>query len=114
AAGVDAPGLGGIPIQITSLGTDPLGLTSGHTTWLDDYAAGRDRFIGPTPQGDSEVTTAGNQDKGDRIDLLTAPGHEPGQILGSDPTDWGMRSAFPGVGTRATPAAVLDAFFAGW
>jgi hypothetical protein len=39
-------------------------------------------FLDPTPWGDSEFTTPGNQGKQQRMDLLTVLMHQLGHLLG--------------------------------
>ena len=103
AAGADTSGLGNIQIQIGNLGGNTLGITSGHTIWIDDNAAGWGWFVDPTPNDDSEFTTPGNQGEIHRMDLLTVLEHEIGHLLGHNhETDGLMAETLP-PGTRREP-----------
>jgi hypothetical protein len=112
AVGVDTSALAGLDIRITDLGGATLGLASGHTIWLDDNAAGWGWFVDPTPQGDSEFTTPGNQGEQNRIDLLTVLEHEIGHLLGHDHTGDGLMADTLAGGVREAPMSIVDLVFA--
>jgi DNA-binding beta-propeller fold protein YncE len=84
-AGMDARGVGNVPIQITNLGGTPLGMASGYTIRIDDNDTGCGWFVDTTLSGDSEFTTPGNQGEQNRIDLLSAPAHEASCLLRPGP-----------------------------
>src|SRR5262249_22702470 len=106
AAGVEPPGLGGAT----------LGLASGHTTWLDDNAAGWGWFYA-TPGGDSEFPRG---ERGrvsgprNRMNLLTIPHHEVGPLPGYVHGENAVRIDTLAAGTRRTPAAALDGADVDW
>ena len=106
ASGVDVSGLGQLDIRITNLGGNYLGMTDGHTIWLDDNAAGWGWFVDPTPNDDSEFTTPGNQGEKHRMDLLTVLEHELGHMLGREHEESGVMAETLSAGERWTPSGV--------
>ena len=116
-AGVAVFALRGIDIRIANLGGNYLGMTDGHTIWLDDNAAGWGWFVDRTPWNDSEFTTPGNQGEQHRMDLLTVLEHEIGHLLGKEhEADGVMRDTLAG-GVRRMPQAArpfIDAAIVEW
>jgi glucose/arabinose dehydrogenase len=100
AAGVDTSSLAGLDIRIADLGGTTLGLTAGHTIWLDDNAAGWGWFVDRSPGDDSEFSTAGDQGEQNHMELLTALEQEVGQLLGYDHADGDLMDATLAAGTR--------------
>jgi hypothetical protein len=84
APGAGISALHGIHVRIADLGGTTLGLTIGHTIWLDDNAAGWGWFVDPTPADDSEFTTPGDQGEQRHMELLTVLEHELGHLLGRE------------------------------
>jgi hypothetical protein len=85
----------------------------GHLIRPDDNAAGWDLFVHKAPWDDSEFTTPGDQGEQRCMDLLTAPDHELGHVLGHDHDEGSVMSETLPAGVRRTPEAVaLDQAFA--
>jgi hypothetical protein len=95
----------GIVVRIADLGSRTLGVTSGHTIYLDDNAAGWGWFVDKTPWNDSEFTTPGNQGEKNRMDLLTVLEHELGHVLGYEHAQTGVMQDTFTAGTRRMAAA---------
>jgi hypothetical protein len=73
--------------------------------WIDDNAAGHGWFVDPTPWGDAEFATPGNQGEQHRMDLLTVLTHELGHLLGYNHAEDGVMHESLLAGTREMPAA---------
>jgi hypothetical protein len=115
-AGVDNSGMGSIQIQIADLGGTTLGLAAGHTIWLDANAAQWGWYIDPTPHDEIGFPTRVNQGAQSRMDLLTAPDHELGHLLGRDRGDGGVRAGtrpmVSGNSNAGTSRSATEALFA--
>jgi probable HAF family extracellular repeat protein len=108
AAGANTAALRGVSVLIADLPGAELGEAAGQTVSLDANAAGWGWFIDPTPRGDSEFTTPGNQGEQQRMDLLTVLEHELGHVLGYEHSRAGvMLDALP-PGTRRTPRSAVS------
>lgn len=112
AAGVDASSLEGIDVRIADLSGAILGQVVGHTIWLDANAAGWGWFVDPTPWGDAEFTTPGDQGEQNRMDLLTVLTHEIGHMLGYEHEHDGIMQETLSAGERVTPQG--DTFNESW
>ena len=70
---------------------------------MDNDAAGWGWFVDPTPRGDSEFATPGDQGERGRVDLLTAVMHEMGYVLGRDHHDGGVMAGSLAPAVRSAP-----------
>ena len=66
----------------------------------------------PRPPTTASFTTPGNQGERNRIDLLTGPVGQAVSLSYIDHADYGLMSPTLATGTRETPTAVGDEFFA--
>jgi uncharacterized delta-60 repeat protein len=105
AAGVSAARLSAVRVSIAALPPSYLGMESGTRIWVSPNAAGWGWFVDPTPRGDTEFTTAGDQGEQNRMDLLTVLMHEMGHALGLDHDGGGVMQEALTPGTRRLPTA---------
>src|SRR5690606_17001238 len=82
-----------VPLAVTELPGDLLGLATADRILLDRDAAGRGWFVDPTPADDEEFTAgigglvALDPRAADAMDLLTVLIHEFGHVLGMSHAD---------------------------